>query len=69
MNMEIEFRRNRARYEFLKWGMQAFHGFAVVPPGIGIVHQVNLEYLAPGSTRRTGSTTRTRSSGPIRTRR
>ncbi len=48
MNMEIEFRRNRARYEFLKWGMQAFHGFAVVPPGIGIVHQVNLEYLAPG---------------------
>ena len=48
MNMEIEFRRNRARYEFLKWGMQAFHGFEVVPPGIGIVHQVNLEYLARG---------------------
>jgi aconitate hydratase len=47
-NMEIEFRRNRARYEFLKWGMQAFHGFQVVPPGIGIVHQVNLEYLAQG---------------------
>ncbi|HTO89291.1 MAG TPA: aconitate hydratase [Thermoanaerobaculia bacterium] len=47
-NMEIEFRRNRARYEFLKWGMQAFHGFQVVPPGVGIVHQVNLEYLAPG---------------------
>src|ERR671923_103269 len=40
--------RNRARYEFLKWGMQAFHGFDVVPPGIGIVHQVNLEYLARG---------------------
>ena len=47
-NMEIEFRRNRARYEFLKWGMQAFRGFEVVPPGIGIVHQVNLEYLAQG---------------------
>src|SRR5271154_4286455 len=47
-NMKIEFLRNRARYEFLKWGMQAFHGFEVVPPGIGIVHQVNLEYLAPG---------------------
>ncbi|MGH9369298.1 MAG: aconitate hydratase [Thermoanaerobaculia bacterium] len=48
LNMEIEFRRNRARYEFLKWGMQAFRGFEVVPPGIGIVHQVNLEYLAQG---------------------
>ena len=47
-NMEIEFKRNRARYEFLKWGMQAFRGFDVVPPGIGIVHQVNLEYLARG---------------------
>ena len=47
-NMEIEFQRNRARYEFLKWGMQAFNGFGVVPPGIGIVHQVNLEYLAKG---------------------
>jgi aconitate hydratase len=46
LNMEIEFRRNRARYEFLKWGMQAFDNFSVVPPGIGIVHQVNLEYLA-----------------------
>jgi aconitate hydratase len=45
-NMEMEFQRNRPRYEFLKWGMQAFHGFGVVPPGIGIVHQVNLEYLA-----------------------
>ncbi len=51
MNMEIEFHRNRARYEFLKWGMQAFRGFEVVPPGIGIVHQVNLEYLAPGVSR------------------
>src|SRR5262245_47536688 len=47
-NMEMEFKRNRARYEFLKWGTQAFHGFDVVPPGIGIVHQVNLEYLAKG---------------------
>jgi aconitate hydratase len=48
MNMEIEFRRNRQRYQFLKWGEQAFNGFGVVPPGIGIVHQVNLEYLARG---------------------
>jgi aconitate hydratase len=47
-NMEIEFQRNRQRYEFLKWGMQAFQTFKVVPPGIGIVHQVNLEYLAKG---------------------
>lgn len=45
-NMEIEFERNRARYQFMKWGMQAFDTFKVVPPGIGIVHQVNLEYLA-----------------------
>ncbi len=54
LNMEIEFRRNRARYEFLKWGMQAFEGFAVVPPGVGIVHQVNLEYLAQGVLERDG---------------
>ena len=47
-NMEIEFERNFQRYQFLKWGMQAFETFAVVPPGIGIVHQVNLEYLAKG---------------------
>ncbi len=47
-NMEMEFRRNNSRYQFLKWGMQAFDGFRVVPPGIGIVHQVNLEYLAKG---------------------
>ncbi|MGH9754795.1 MAG: aconitate hydratase [Blastocatellia bacterium] len=47
-NMEIEFQRNRPRYQFLKWGMQAFDTFKVVPPGIGIVHQVNLEYLAKG---------------------
>ncbi len=45
-NMEMEFKRNHARYQFLKWGMQAFEGFKVVPPGIGICHQVNLEYLA-----------------------
>ncbi len=48
LNMEIEFERNRLRYQFLKWGMQAFESFKVVPPGIGIVHQVNLEYLAKG---------------------
>ena len=48
LNMEMEFKRNRARYQFLKWGMQAFSGFSVVPPGIGIIHQVNLEYLAKG---------------------
>ena len=48
LNMEMEFKRNRERYEFLKWGMQAFQTFKVVPPGIGIVHQVNLEYLAKG---------------------
>jgi aconitate hydratase len=47
-NLEIEFARNRERYQFLKWGMQAFDTFMVVPPGIGIVHQVNLEYLAKG---------------------
>ncbi len=48
LNIKMEFKRNQARYEFLKWGMQAFNGFKVVPPGIGIVHQVNLEYLAKG---------------------
>jgi aconitate hydratase len=47
-NLDIEFQRNRERYQFLKWGMQAFETFKVVPPGIGIVHQVNLEYLAKG---------------------
>ena len=47
-NLELEFTRNRERYQFLKWGMQAFSTFKVVPPGIGIVHQVNLEYLAQG---------------------
>ncbi len=47
-NMEMEFKRNQERYQFLKWGMNAFKTFKVVPPGIGIVHQVNLEYLARG---------------------
>jgi aconitate hydratase len=47
-NMEIEFERNAERYKFLKWGTQAFESFKVVPPGIGIVHQVNMEYLAKG---------------------
>lgn len=53
-NMEIEFRRNEQRYRFLKWGTQAFSGFSVIPPGIGIVHQVNLEYLAKGVFEREG---------------
>jgi len=47
-NMEMEFKRNRQRYQFLKWGMGAFRSFSVVPPGIGICHQVNLEFLAKG---------------------
>src|SRR5436853_1696893 len=48
LNQKLEFKRNEERYQFMKWGMQAFDTFKVVPPGIGIVHQVNLEYLAPG---------------------
>src|SRR2546426_9929652 len=48
LNMKLEFQRNRERYEFMKWGMQDFSTFRVVPPGFGIVHQVNLEYLARG---------------------
>ncbi len=47
-NMDLEFKRNRERYEFLKWGQQAFKKFGVVPPGVGIIHQVNLEYFARG---------------------
>ncbi len=47
-NMELEFQRNNERYQFMKWGMQAFDTFGVVPPGFGIVHQVNLEYLFRG---------------------
>ena len=46
-NVEIEYQRNRERYAFLRWGQRAFNDFRVVPPGTGIVHQVNLEYLAP----------------------
>src|ERR1041385_5684426 len=53
-NMEIEFERNRERYQFLKWGTQAFKSFSVVPPAIGIVHQVNMEYLAKGVLERDG---------------
>lgn len=53
-NTEMEFKRNEQRYRFLKWGTQAFHGFSVIPPGIGIVHQVNLEYLAKGVFERDG---------------
>src|SRR6478752_269920 len=48
LNLDMEFKRNRERYEFLKWGQQAFKTFQLIPPGIGIVHQVNLEYLAKG---------------------
>jgi aconitate hydratase len=48
LNMKLEFKRNAERYQFMKWGMQAFDTFKVVPPGIGIVHQVNLEHLARG---------------------
>ncbi len=48
LNMEMEFERNAERYKFIKWGMQAFNTFKVVPPGVGIVHQVNLEHLARG---------------------
>ena len=54
INMEMEFERNNERYRFMKWGMQAFDTFKVVPPGIGIVHQVNLEYLARGVQQKDG---------------
>jgi aconitate hydratase len=53
-NLDLEFKRNRERYQLLKWGQQAFKTFGVVPPGIGIVHQVNLEYLAKGVLERGG---------------
>jgi aconitate hydratase len=53
-NLDLEFKRNRERYQLLKWGQQAFETFGVVPPGIGIVHQVNLEYLAKGVLERDG---------------
>ncbi|XHR28422.1 MAG: aconitate hydratase [Chthoniobacteraceae bacterium] len=48
LNLDMEFKRNRERYQFLKWGQQAFQTFGVIPPSIGIIHQVNLEYLAKG---------------------
>src|SRR6516164_901101 len=54
LNLDMEFKRNRERYELLKWGQQAFKTFGVVPPGIGIVHQVNLEYLAKGMLEKDG---------------
>ena len=47
-NLKIEFHRNKERYEFLRWGQQAFQNFRIVPPSSGIIHQVNLEYLAKG---------------------
>jgi aconitate hydratase len=53
-NLELEFQRNRERYQFLKWGMQAFDTFRVVPPAIGIIHQVNLEFLAQGVLNKNG---------------
>src|SRR2546425_854399 len=54
LNMKLEFKRNQERYTFMKWAMQAFDTFRVVPPGIGIVHQVNLEYLARGVHKKDG---------------
>jgi aconitate hydratase len=54
LNMKLEFERNNERYQFMKWGMQAFDTFGVVPPGFGIVHQVNLEYLARGVHKKDG---------------
>jgi aconitate hydratase len=54
LNMKLEFSRNNERYQFMKWGMQAFDTFGVVPPGFGIVHQVNLEYLARGVHNKSG---------------
>jgi aconitate hydratase len=53
-NMALEFERNRQRYQFLKWGTQAFRTFRIVPPGFGICHQVNLEHLAKGVFERDG---------------
>src|SRR5690606_23850451 len=53
-NMEIEMRRNHERYQLMKWGMQAFNSFAVIPPGTGICHQINLEHLASGVIEKNG---------------
>ena len=47
-NTKLEFKRNKERYQLLKWGQSAFSNFSIIPPGVGIVHQVNLEYLSPG---------------------
>ncbi len=54
LNLEMEFKRNSSRYQFLKWCMEAFKSFNVIPPGIGICHQVNLEYLAQGVLEKSG---------------
>jgi aconitate hydratase len=61
LNLEMEFKRNRERYQFLKWGQQAFKTFQLIPPGIGIVHQVNLEYLAKGVLSRKSETRNSKS--------
>ena len=68
-NTELEFERNKERYAFLRWGQSAFRNFKVVPPNTGIVHQVNLEYLARVVETATARRSPTRSSGPTRTRR
>ncbi len=68
-NAELEFERNRERYAFLRWGQEAFDNFKVVPPNTGIVHQVNLEFLARVVEVRDGQAFPTRSSAPTRTRR
>jgi aconitate hydratase len=65
LNMRLEFQRNRERYEFMKWGMQAFDTFRVVPPGFGIVHQVNLEYLARGVHQMKGASAKDAPAAPI----
>ena len=68
-NVGREYERNGERYQLLRWAQTAFRNLRIVPPGTGIVHQVNLEFLAPSSTTGTGWPSRTRSSAPIRTRR
>ena len=67
INVEREYERNGERYALLRWAQQAFADFRVVPPGTGIVHQVNLEYLADVVAERDGVLFPTRSSGPTRT--
>ena len=71
-NVELEYQRNEERYKFLKWGQQAFRNFRVVPPGTGICHQVNLEYLGQTVWTNKARTARrspipTPASAPIRT--